>query len=47
MFKVVSPALELVYLLAQVFQDTITAAVVPQGIVGRKTTSRTSLSIVV
>lgn len=47
MFKAVSLALELVYLLVQVCQDTTTAAVVPQGIVGRRTISRTSLSIVV
>ena len=47
MFKAVSPAPELVYLLVQVYQDTTTAAVVSQGIVGQRTSSKTSLSIVV
>ena len=47
MLKAVSPALELVYLLVQACQDTTTAAVVPQDIVGRRTTSRMSLYIVV
>ncbi len=47
MLKGVSPVLELVYLLVQVSQDTTTAAVVPQDTVGRRITSRMSLSIVV
>ena len=47
MFKAVFPAPELVYLLVRMCQDTTTAAVVPQGIVGRKIISRTSLSIAV
>ena len=47
MFKAASLALELVFLLLQVCQDTTTVAVVPQGIVDRRIISRTSLSIVV
>ena len=47
MSKAVSLALELVFLLVQVCQDTTTAAVVPQAIVARRITSRMSLSIVV